>query len=122
MSCEILGSFLPAKKKIKIIVAKLLWISYSDDMPQNGTEQQPQKKKQKMNEIFTYNSSSIMNNGTTFFNSKVCTYEIQYKVDGKEGQLLAKGENEETVRADAIELFRKKGGKDIQVWIGQVYL
>ena len=87
------------------------------------TEQQPQKKETEMN-VFTYerNQASIQNNGTTFFNPQVCTYEITYKVDGKVGMLLAKGANEETVRQDAIELFQKKGGKKIEVWTGQVYL
>ena len=75
-----------------------------------------------MNEIFTYNSSSIQNNGTTFFNNNICKFEVQYNVDGKEGQLIAAGTDKETVRADAMELFSKKGGKKIQVWIGQVYL
>lgn len=74
------------------------------------------------NEIFTYNSSTIQNNGTTFLNPKAATFEIVYKADGLEGQFVAKGENEEIVRQDAMELFSKKGFKNIEISVTEFLL
>ena len=90
----------------------------------NGTNNTEQKEltMTATNEIFTYNSSTIQNNGTTFLNPKAGTFEIVYKADGLEGQLVAKGENEEIVRQDAMELFSKKGFKNIEISVTEFLL
>ena len=68
--------------------------------------------------------------GLTILDPNECSYEVIYKMkdkhsgETKEGtQIIKSSEGEETVRAVMTNyLIGFKSGKDIQLWIGQVYL